>query len=102
MEQMLMDSKRRVASTEDVGTSMEVKRDDIRLAVKNIHEVEKMLITLVTVRGPLGPQLGWRLIAVQRMHSEIKREVKKWSTKLFGTGHLELSSFMNIYEHILP
>ena len=45
MEQMLMDSKRRVASTEDVGTSMEVKRDDIRLAAKNINEVEKMLIT---------------------------------------------------------
>ena len=72
-----MDSKRRVASAKDVGTSMEVKRDDIRLAAKNINEVENMLITLVTLRGPLGPQLGWRLIAVRRMHSKLKREVKK-------------------------
>ena len=61
IEQMLMDSKRRVASTEDVGTSMEVKRDDICLAEKNVNEVEKMLVTFMTLRGPLG---GWRLIAV--------------------------------------
>ena len=85
-----MDCKRRVASTEDFGTSIEVKRDDIRLAAKNINEVVNMLITLVTLRGPLGPQLDWRFIAVQRMDSELKREVKKCSTKLFGTGHLEL------------
>ena len=100
MERLLLDSKRRVVSSEDVGTSGEVRCDDIRLAAKNINEVEKMLITLITQRGPLGPQLGWRFITVQRMHAEIKKEVKGWSSKLFGTAHLQLSSFGEIYSHI--
>ena len=72
----------------------------MRLAAKNINEVEKMLITLMTLRGPLHPQLGWWFIAAQQLHAERKREVKNWCSKLFDTAHLFLSSFNNIYEHI--
>ena len=48
----------------------------MRLAAKNINEVEKMLITPMTLRGPFHPQLGWWFIAAQQLHAERKREVK--------------------------
>ena len=100
MEELLLDSKIRIASSEDVGTSMEVKRRDIRLAAKNVVEVGKILKGLITMRGPFASNLVWRFISAQRMYAEIKKEIKGWTRKLFGTEHLDLSSFENIYEHI--
>ena len=52
------------------------------------------------MRGPLSPNQGWRFISAQRVYVEVKKEVKTWSSKLFGTEHLNLSSFGQIYEHI--
>ena len=81
VEKLLLDTQTRIASTEDVGTSTastEVKREDIRLAAKNIAESEKMLICLMMERGPLGSNLGCRFISTQRMHANLKREVRGW------------------------
>ena len=100
LEQLLLDSKVRLAMTSDVGTSTEICRDKIRIAAKNVTEVEKILVCLMTMRGPLKPNFGWRFISAQRMYVEVKKEVKNWSSKLFGTKFLELSSFGEIYEHI--
>ena len=58
IEKLLLDTQNRIASTEDVGISSEVKRADIRLAAKNINESGKLLINLMTARGPLAPNLG--------------------------------------------
>ena len=100
LERLLLDCKVRLAMTNDVGTSTEVCRDKIRMAAKNVAEVEKILISLMTMRGPLSPNQGWRFISVKRMYVEVKKEVKTWSSKLFGTDYLSLSSFGQIYEHI--
>ena len=78
VEKLLLDKQMRIASTEDVGTSTEVKREDIRLAAKNIAESEKMLICLMMERGPLASNLGWRFMSTQRMHANLKREVRGW------------------------
>ena len=100
IEQLLLDCKVRLAMSNDVGTSNEVCREKIRMAAKNIAEIEKMFISLLTMRGPLDENSGWRFISAQRMYVKVKREVKSWSRKLFGTAHLDLSSFGEIYEHI--
>ena len=100
IERLLMDSKVRLAMTSDVGTSTEVCREKIRMAAKNVAEIEKIFICLITERGPLESNLGWRFISTQRMFADIKKEVKIWSSKLFGTEHLNLSSFGQIYDHI--
>ena len=50
--------KKRIAKTDDVGTSTEIKREDIRIAAKNMAEIEKMLICLMTERGALASDLG--------------------------------------------
>ena len=100
IEKLLLDTQTRIASTEDIGTSTEVKRADIRLAAKNINEAGKLLISLMTARGPLAPNLGWRFISAQRMYANLKSEVRRWAGKIFGTDNLELSSFHHVYEHI--
>lgn len=58
IEKLLLDTKRRVAQTDDVMTSTEIKREDIRLSAKNVAEIEKMCVCLLTERGPLGSNLG--------------------------------------------
>ena len=58
IEKLLLDTKRRVAQTDDVMTSTEIKREDIRLSAKNVAEIEKMFVCLLTERGPLGSNLG--------------------------------------------
>ena len=100
VEKLLLDTQTLIVSTEDVGTSTEVKREDFRIAAKNIAESEKMLICLMMECGPLGSNLGWRFISTQRMHANLKREVRGWCGKLFRTDHLQLSSFNYVYEHI--
>ena len=100
IERLILDCKVRLAMTSDVGTSTELCRVKIRMAAKNVAEIEKILISLMTMRGPLKPNFGWRFISAQRMYVEVKKEVKIWSAKLFGTEHLNLSSFGQIYDHI--
>ena len=100
MERLILDCKSRLAMTGDVGTSTEVCREEIRLAAKNVAEIEKIIISLMTMRGAFDPNYVWRFVAAQGMYVEVKKEVKIWSAKLFGTEHLELSSFGQIYDHI--
>ena len=50
LERLLLDCKVRLAMTNDVGTSTEVCREKIRMAAKNVGEVEKILISLMTMR----------------------------------------------------
>ena len=73
IERLLLDSKVRLAMTSDVGTSTEICIEKIRMAAKNVAEVDKILIYLMTMRGPLQPNLGWRFISEQRMYVEVKK-----------------------------
>ena len=100
IERLILDCKSRLAMTSDVGTSTEVCREEIRLAAKNVAEIEKIIISLMTMRGAFDPNYVWRFVSAQRMYVEVKKEVKIWSAKLFGTEHLDLSSFGQIYDHI--
>ena len=47
IEKLLLDTKRRVAQTDNVMTSTEIKREDIRLSAKNVAEIEKMFVCLL-------------------------------------------------------
>ena len=58
IEKLLLDTKKRIAQTDDVMTSTEIIREDIRLSTKNVAEFEKMFVCLLTERDPLGSNLG--------------------------------------------
>ena len=46
MKLLVKDIKKRIVSSSDVYTSVEVKRENVQLGKKNLKEIEKMLICL--------------------------------------------------------
>ena len=58
IEKLLLDTKRRIAQTDEAMTSKEIKREDIRLTAKNVAEIEKMFVCLLTERDRLGSNFG--------------------------------------------
>ena len=49
-EDLLKDSKKRITLSEDPYRSNEIKREDIRLALKNMKQFEKIYVEMMTVR----------------------------------------------------
>ena len=49
-EDLLKDSKKRITLSEDPYRSNEIKREDIRLALKNLEQFEKIYVEMMTVR----------------------------------------------------
>ena len=50
MEDLILDTKKRLISAKDVNTSNEIKREDVDLCHKNLKELEKISKEFTTVR----------------------------------------------------
>ena len=50
MEDLILDTKKRLISANDVNTSNEIKREDVDLCHKNLKELEKISKEFTTVR----------------------------------------------------
>ena len=100
-EKLLMDSRYRIVASANVHTYGEVRCEHIHLAMKNVKEVEKKLVVLMTKRGVLGEDQCHRFISTQRLFAEVKVEVRDWHAKVFGNkAENDVSAFYGSYVHM--
>ena len=83
MEDLILDTKKRIGSAIDPYTSGEIKREDVWLCHKNLRELEKIYTEFNTVRQISKHKVEFRKMFHERViefldvYTEVKRGVFK-------------------------